>query len=75
VVSDRQWDFEVRETTGVRDLDTVLDEEFQAQKKHWDELWREREEEARKERELTRLIEEVEAETAAEAKRNRPIMA
>ena len=62
-----------REATGVRDLDTVLDEEFQAMKKRWDELGRQRDEEARKERQLEQMIEEINAETAREEKRNRPI--
>ena len=62
-----------RETTGVRDLDTVLDDEFRALKATWDRIDRQRDEEVRKERELERWIEEIDAETAREAKRNRPI--
>jgi len=66
-------DFDVRETTGVPDLDTGWDGEFQASEKRWDEIWRQREEEARKERQLEQWIEEVQAETARDEKRDRPI--
>ncbi len=62
-----------RETTGVPDLDTDHDWEFQARKKRWNELWRQRDEEARKERELQQWIEEIQAETARDEKRNRPV--
>ena len=72
-MSDRPLDFDVRETTGVRDLDTVLDEQFQAQKKHWDDAWRQRDEEARKERELERMVEEITAKEAKAARAARPI--
>jgi hypothetical protein len=46
---------------------------FRASEKRWDEIWRQREEEARKERQLEQWIEEVQAETARDEKRNRPI--
>lgn len=62
-----------RETTGVAGLDTDHDWEFQARKKHWDELWRKRDEEARRERELERMIEEINAKAERDERRNRPI--
>ena len=62
-----------RETTGVRDLATVLDEEFRTLKATWAKVQRQHDEKARKERRLEQLIAEVEAESARDEKRNRPI--
>ena len=64
---------EANNGTGVHDLDPDLDWEFRARKQRWDELWRKRDEEARRDRELAQTIAEVRAKKARTEKRNRPI--
>ena len=66
-------EFDVRETTGVRDLDTFLDEEFRALKATWDKVHRQRDEKARKERQLEQWVEEITAGEAKAARAARPI--
>ena len=51
----------------------TTDDEFRALKATWDKVQHQHDEEARKERQLERWIGEIEAETARDEKRNRPI--